>query len=99
MDSLYRHDYRYLRVNGFFSDELFPIKVLAQRKVNHYFVMHSVSIKLHMQGAFLAWERVAAARGERGSARCGERVAVARGERGKTPGAAHIAPHAVFLQA
>ena len=52
-----------------------------------------------MQGAFLAWERVAAARGERGSARCGERVAVARGERGKTPGAAHIAPHAVFLQA
>lgn len=95
MDSLYRHDYRYLRVNGFFSDELFPIKVLAERKVNHYFVMHSVSIKLHVQGAFLAWERVFAR----------------RGERGKTPVAARIPPlaavcrlfagemqsHAVFL--
>lgn len=90
MDSLYRHDYRYLRVNGFFSDELFPIKVLAERKVNHYFVMHSVSIKFHMQGAFLAWERVLARRGER--------IAVARGERGKTPAAAHIVPHAVFCR-
>ena len=83
MDSLYRHDYRYLRVNGFFSDELFPIKVLAERKVNHYFVMHSVSIKLHVQGAFLAWERVLAR----------------RGERGKTPVAARIPSHAVLLQA
>ncbi|WP_449676148.1 hypothetical protein, partial [Umbribacter vaginalis] len=81
VDSLYRHDYRYLRVNGFFSDELFPIKVLAERKVNHYFVMHSVSIKLYVQGAFLAWERVLA--------HCRER--------GKTPVAARIPPPAAFL--
>ena len=47
--------------------------------------------EVYVQGAFLAWERVLA--------HCRERITVARGERGKTPVAAHIVPHAVFLQA